>query len=211
MPNDTAKRAANELRSKDPKLMLTLEGNVISAKEYSWVSGGLIGCDALLTDGSRRLFAVNESPTELEFYGLDDLIRTIPFEKKRLLVFEATGLDERDELPWLKYDSTGEPAERQVEADLLDAWLAKIITFDDERYYSWGSRTASQFAPGFELMSLLSAKDRNDLGLHEVDQGGPASSVPCVAMTASIEKFNKLMEKLHLPYVMLDNEGAIES
>jgi hypothetical protein len=60
-------------------------------------------------------------------------------------------------------------------------------------------------------MSLLNAKDRDDLGLYEADLGGPASSVPCVAMTASIEKFNQLMEARRLPYVMIDDEGASES
>jgi hypothetical protein len=35
-------------------------------------------------------------------------------------------------------------------------------------------------------MNLLSAEDRNDLGLRSVDRDGPASSVPCVAMTASV-------------------------
>jgi hypothetical protein len=60
-------------------------------------------------------------------------------------------------------------------------------------------------------MGLLSAKDQNDLGLREVDRGGPASSVPCVAMTASVQKFNQLMEARRLPYVMVDDEGVIES
>ena len=210
MANGTANREARELSS-EPKLMLTLDKGVISAKEFSWVSNGLIGCDALQTDGSRRLFAENAHPTELEFYGLDESIRTLPFAEKKLMVFKATGLDDRDELPWLECDSTGEPIEGQVEFDLLDAWLDKIITFEDERYYSWGSRTASQYAPGFELMNLLSAKDQNDLGLREVDRGGPASSVPCVAMSASVQKFNQLMEARRLPYVMVDDEGAIES
>ena len=67
-----------------------------------------------------------------------------------------------------------------------------------------------EFTPGFELMGLLSA-NQNDLGLREVDRGGPASSVPCVAMTASVQKFNHLMEARRLPYVMVDDEGAIES
>jgi hypothetical protein len=191
--------------------MLTLDSRAISAKEFSWVSGGLIGCDALQTDGSRRLFAENEHPTELEFYGLDASVRALAFADKKQLALKATGLDDQDQLPWLEYDSSGNLIAGQVEADLLDAWFDKTITGDDERYYTWGSRTASQFAPGFEVMNLLDAKDRNDLGLHEVDLGGPASSVPAVAMTESLEKFNKLMEERSLPYVMVDDEGAVES
>jgi hypothetical protein len=210
MANNTANKEAGELSSEDPKLMLTLDEGVISAKEFSWVSGGLIGCDALQTDGSRRLFAENAGPTELEFYGLDESIRTLAFAEKKLRVFEATGLADGDELPWLEYDSKGEPVEGQVESDLLDAWFDKIVPDSDDRYESWGSRTASQYAPGFELMDLLSAKDRNDLGLCEVDRGGPASSVPCVAMTASVQKFNQLMKARRLPYVMVDAKGPIE-
>jgi hypothetical protein len=76
------------------------------------------------------------------------------------MVFKATGLDDRDVLPWLEYDSAGEPIEGQVESDLLDAWFDKTIPFDDPRYESWGSRTASQYAPGFELMGLLGPKTR---------------------------------------------------
>jgi hypothetical protein len=112
--------------SEDAKLMLTVEGNVISAKEFSWVSGGLMGCAALQTDGSRRLFAVNDEPTELEFYGLDKSIRTLAFKDRKLLVFEAAGLDDRDELPWLEYDNSGAPVEGQIETDLLDVWLDKV-------------------------------------------------------------------------------------
>jgi hypothetical protein len=211
MANTTANKEARELSS-DPKLMLTLdEAGVISVKEFSWVSGDLIGCTALQTDGSRRLFAENASPTEREFYGLDESIRTLAFAEKKLRVLKATGLgDDRDELPWLEYDSNGEPVEGQVESDLLDASFDKIVSSWDDRYESWGARTASQYAAGFELMDLLSAKDRNDLGLCEVDWGGPASSVPCVAMTASVQKFNQLMEARRLPYVMVDDKGPTE-
>jgi hypothetical protein len=85
------------------------------------------------TDGSSRLFAEDENPTELEFYGLDESIRTLALEKEKLLVFKATGLDDRDELPWLEYNSAGNPVEGQNESDLLDARLGKPITFEDER------------------------------------------------------------------------------
>src|SRR5262249_24608394 len=126
MANNTAANAEREARNtKEPKLLLTLEDNVISAKEYSWVSGGLIGCTALMTDGSRRLFAENENPTELEFYGLDESIRPLALDEKKRRIFEATGFVERDELPWLEYDSEGNHVEGQDEAYLLDAWLSK--------------------------------------------------------------------------------------
>jgi hypothetical protein len=128
-----------------PKLMLTLEGNVIAAKQFSWVSDDyLIGCTALLTDGSKRLFAEVACPTESQFYGLDDSIHALRFEEKRKLVFNATGLDDRDELPWLENDNAGNPIDGQVESDLLAAWLLKTVTFSDARHEYWGSRTTSQ-------------------------------------------------------------------
>ena len=139
------------------------------------------------------------------------MVRTFSFEEKKLRVLEATGLDDRDELPWLSYDSSGDLVVGQIESDLLDAWLDKEITLEDERLDSWGAYEASQFSPGFELMGLLDDKDRNYLGLHVVDQGGPASSVPCVSMTSAVDIFNRLMELRRLPYVMVDDEGAIES
>jgi hypothetical protein len=196
-----------------PTLMLTLEGKgkVICAKQFSWVSDGLIGCVAFCTDGSGRLFAEVEHPTESQFYGFDESIHTLPFEEKKQRVCDVTGLDERDELPWLEYDEVGNPIEGQVEAKLLEAWLLKTITFDDERYYTWGSRTASQYAPGFEIMNILNAADRENLGLYQVDLGGPGSTVPCVAMTASIDRFNQIMKVCNLPYIMVDDEGPNEA
>lgn len=192
-----------------PKLMLTLDGNVISAKEFSWVSGELMGCAALLTDGSKHLFTEVAFPTEAQFYFLDELIHALPFEEKKKMVLEATGLDDRDELPWLKYDDTGNPIDEQIEPDLLKAWLVKTVS--DDRLEYWGSHTASQYAPGFEIINSLDATDSRSLGLHEVDLGGPASSVPCVAMTASIHEFNQIMQARGLPYVMIDDEGPIET
>jgi hypothetical protein len=136
-----------------PKLMLTLEdGNVISAKKFSWVlSGEVCGCVALLTDGSERLFT-EAFPTESQYYGLDESIHALPFEEKRKRVLEATGLDNRDELPWLKYDDAGDPIDEQIEPDLLEAWLFKTVSATDARNEYLGSYTASQYAPGFDLV-----------------------------------------------------------
>jgi hypothetical protein len=176
-----------------PKLMLTLDGNAISAKEFWWVSGELCGCAALLTDGSERLFTEVAFPTEAQFYFLDESIHALPFEEKRKMVLEVTGLDDRDELPWLKYDDAGNTIDEQIEPDLLEAWLFKTVS--DDRLENWGSHTASQYAAGFEIINSLDATDSRSLGLHEVDLGGPASSVPCVAITASIDEFNQMMDR----------------
>ena len=101
-------------------------GNIIAAREFEWVSDdNLIGCKALLTDGSERLYTEVACPTESEFYYLDDSIHALPFEEKRKLVLAATGLDDREELPWLEYDSDGSLKDGQVESDLLEAWLLR--------------------------------------------------------------------------------------
>jgi hypothetical protein len=130
-------------------------------------------------------------------------IRRSPQRRRR-----ATGLDDRDELPWLEYDNAGNSIHGQIEPDLLEAWLFKTVS--DDRLENWGSHTASQYAPGFEIINSLDATDSRSLGLHEVDLGGPASSVPCVAITASIDEFNQMIRARGLPYVMVDDEGPIE-
>jgi hypothetical protein len=62
--------------------------------------------------------------------------------------------------------------------------------------------------PGFEIINSLDATDSRSLGLHEVDLGGPASSVPCVAMTASIDEFNQMMQVRALPSAGLRNAAT---
>lgn len=196
----------------DPaKILLTLYNGIIAARRFRWVSGGLIGISAMQTDGSTRLYAVDEEPTKLIFLGLDENILCLPYnEIKKILLTKLYLMDELDELPWLNYDKDGLLAEGQVEAEAVVAWLKSKVSIDDDGYENWGAQSASEYAPGFEIMCQLSHQDIENLGLREVDLGGPASSVPAVAIQATVDEFNSLMNLRKLPYFAQDCEMGEE-
>jgi hypothetical protein len=193
------------------KLLLTLYNGIIAARRFRWISGGLLGIDAMQTDGSSRLFAVTDEPTELMYLGLDENVLSLPYSKlKEILSHIFRPIDESDELPWLSYDDHGNPIAGQVESEAIIKWLTRKVEIGDERYESWGARSASEYAPGFEIMRSLSQLDIDTLGLREVDLGGPASSVPAISTHASINEFNNLMNLRKLPYVVVDDEISEE-
>lgn len=193
-----------------PKVMLTLDGSAISVKRFSWLSGEYIGCLALRTDGSYVAFSEKASPTEAEYYGLDDMPQSLSFDEKKIFVMEAIGISDEDEIPWLADDNDRASFSLERERLLLDEWLNREIPITDDRLYVWGERTASQYAVGFKIVKALKESDRIALGLREIDLGGPASSVPAVAMKATIEEFNRTMQANELPYLLIDDEGPLE-
>jgi hypothetical protein len=65
----------------EPKMMLTLEGNVIAAKEYSWLSDDLMGCAVSLTDDSKRLLPRQRAPQRPS--STIWKIRSTPFHLKK--------------------------------------------------------------------------------------------------------------------------------
>jgi hypothetical protein len=64
------RRGAVVADNPESKVLLTLENGAIVAKEYTWVSNGIMGIAALCEDGTCRLFAVDENPTYGQFYGI---------------------------------------------------------------------------------------------------------------------------------------------
>jgi hypothetical protein len=54
----------------ESKVLLALEHDVIVAKRYQWVGGGIVGIAALCEDGASRLFVVDENPTYREYYDI---------------------------------------------------------------------------------------------------------------------------------------------
>jgi hypothetical protein len=189
--------------------LLTREENIIVAKQYSFVYGDEIGIAALCDDGSKEFFTEKAHPTYREYYQIhvqDD----VTLETKKLAVSEATGWTYDEEFPWIDTDSSGDALPGTDTDERLTKWLNSQIIDDYNLLEHWGSRTASQYAPGFVLMWSLSSKEAKKLQMREADLGGPASSVPCVASGASLEALNRVIAKKGLPFVFIDDEGSIE-
>lgn len=188
------------------KVLLTLyDGEVIVAKRFGFLSGELMGVRALCDDGTFRLFAVKSNPTNAEFHDIQ-AAADATYEEKKKAVEEATGWESEDELPWL--DIEGDDEDDDGATNLLErinTWLESEVELDELE--CWGARKAGEYVPGFELMDALSVDERDLLGLREQDMGGPASSVPCVTTTASLEELNGMIERKKLPFVFVDEVG----
>jgi hypothetical protein len=188
-------------------VLLTREDSAIVAKQYSWLGGGVIGIAALCDDGSTQFFVENENPTRREYYGIE-VPDDVGYEKRKQAVIEVTGWEYPEEFGWIETDENGDAVPGTETDDRLTAWLNG--TLDDYLLENWGSRSASEYAPGFVLLSSLSKEEMTRLGMREGDRGGPASSVPYVYCDASLEELNRVIAQNDLPFIFIDDEGPSE-
>ena len=182
--------------SAEPKVLLTFEdGDIIVAKRFGHAGKGLIGVTAACDDGSRRLFAVNANPSNAELWRIEVGAAASYEEKREAIEWTMKELDERgDDVPDL---STLEQ---------IDAWLLAEAPMDEYQLQEWAEE-ANQYAPGFAIQEALTSEERKALGLRVQDLGGPASSVWCVSITASMDEMNKLLAAKKLPFIFVDDEG----
>jgi hypothetical protein len=183
--------------SDEPKVLLTLEeGDIIVCKRFGYLGDNLIGVIAGCDDGSERLFAVDAEPTNAQFYDFK-LAADASYEEK-LKAIESVLEDIEDRGGDVPDTST---------LELIDAWLnAKKELEEDYELEEWGSKV-SPYAPGFAIEEALTAEEAKALGLRQQDMGGPASSVPCVSTTASLDELNRILAAKKLPFVFIDDEG----
>ena len=111
------------------------------------------------------------------------------YEKRKQAVAEATGWEYPEEFGWIRADENGVSRPGAETDEKLTAWLNAELTGEAARD-NWGSRTASEYAPGFVLLCSFSKEEITRLGMREGDGGGPASSVPYVYCDASLEELN---------------------
>jgi len=191
----------------ESKVLLTLEDGVIVAKRYRYVSGGLMGADVLCEDGTWKLYAVDDNPTNSEYYGID-LPPGSTYEETRKAVLDATGWSFDEEFRWAKTDEKGDLIPGTDTEERLLTWLNSPVDRCDLE--TWGDRECGEYAPGFELMASLPVEDVKRLGFRERDLGGPASSVPCVSTRASVAELNAVITAHGLPFLVVDDEGPQE-
>jgi hypothetical protein len=195
-------------KKKSPRVLLTLDDRVISAKWFSYVwSSHSEGTRALCEDGSSEFYLDIAHPTHKQFYGVE-VSNDAPYADKKQAIREATGWDFDEEFQWLKTDAEGNAIPETDTLQTITDWLNAEIDLDKLEY--WGQRTMSQYAPGFSFMSALSSSEIEALRLREADLGGPASSVPCVSTSATVEELNRVIAQRGLPFLFVDADGAEE-
>ena len=190
-----------------PRVLLKLENGIVVAKEYSFVSGGLIGIRALCDNGDTKLYAVDANPTYSQFYGID-IAPSATFELLRKTSLNATGLSEADELPWVDYERSGNAIPGTDTAERLMGWLSSCLGHNDDLLEGWGQQEAGEYAPGFELMWALPKSEIKRLKMREADLSGPASTVLCVRTGASAEDLNAAIAAASLPFLLVNDVGS---
>lgn len=200
-----------------PRMLLTLDGGAVAAKYfallYSDEPGSLIdvvGIAAELEDGTNAsLVCENLNPTFRDYYGIrvsDDAT----YEDKKAAIRDATGWADFDEFPWVEIDETGEAIPGTDSDVSISRWLDQPID-DQELYIDWITRNVpDRYTPGFDIYRRLQPSEITELGLKCADLGGPASSVPCVSTSATIERLNAVLSRASLPYVFSDDAGSEE-
>jgi hypothetical protein len=182
--------------SDEPKVLLTLEeGDIIVCKRFGYPGGNLIGVVADCDDGSKRLFAVDAEPTNAQFYDIK-VASDASYEEKLKAIESA--LEE--------IDDRGEDVPDTSTLEQINAWLNAEAAMDEYQLEEWGGKV-SPYAPGFAIEEALTVEEAKALGLRQQDMGGPASSVPCVSTTASLDELNKILAAKKLPFVFIDDEG----
>jgi hypothetical protein len=184
-----------------------LFAGVIAAQEWTDVqSADELGIAARCDDGTNAFYVDKARPTFRDVFAIT-VADTAPYDEKRKAVLEATGWDFPEEFLWLSTDDEGEVIPGTDTDETLTGWLNSEVTYGDD--YScgllerWSSHTSTIYAPGFALMNSLTGAEIRELGLRHADLGGPASSVPCVASTATIEKLNQVLSARGLPFVFV--------
>jgi hypothetical protein len=198
MDNATEFQRGNGM-SDEPNVLLTFEdGDIIVAKRFSFVSGGRMGGSVLCDDGSRRLVAVNATPTNAEIYGVE-VAADANYEEKRIAIEPAI-----EEL-----GDRGEDVPDLSTLAQINEWLNAEMEMDEFQMQEWG-QNVSQYGPGLAIQEALTFDEEKALGLRQQDLGGPMSSVWCVSTTTSIDELNKVLAAKELPFVFIDDEGPEE-
>ena len=196
-----------------PRVLLTLDRyGVISANHYSFIDdrGVSVECE----DGSSEFYTVEGNPTIADYYEIciaDDAT----YEEKKQALLAATRWEFEDEFGWLELDEFGEVIPGTDTDESITKFLRRpLLDFGREpyidMYYGFGSRTSTQYTPGFLIWDALNDEERKELQLRNSDLGGPASSVPCISTKASIDELNEALEHYALPFVFVDEEGSEE-
>ena len=197
------------------RVLLTLEGQIISAKYFSYVcdeDGDCCGVCVVAENEDSASYVVDGNPTVADYYGID-VADDAPYDDKKQAVLAATGWTSEEEFDWLETDAQGEVVPGTDTDEMITQWLRRPLReFGCEPYidfyFSYGSRTSTQYTPGFLILDSLSAEEREALQIKESDLGGPASSVPCVSTKASIHELNLALKRHGLPFVFVDDEGS---
>lgn len=189
----------------DAPIELVLENNVLVAREFSLIEGadGESGVSVRCSDGSCSCYVQSMQPTEREFHDIKLPQRRILYARKRALVIDQADLDP-DNLPWVEYNSAGIPVPGTDSAARLEAWLDERVS--GERLENWIDGRISEYGVALDILEALPAAVLTVLGLREVNLGGPASSVPALQMTGSPERFNWIMRKHKLPFVIISED-----
>jgi hypothetical protein len=196
-----------------PRVLLTLDNRrVISAKYYSFVNdcGVSVGCE----HESIEYYTVEGNPTIADYYEIH-VADDATYEEKKQALLAATGWDFEDEFGWLEVDESGEVIPGTDTDESITNFLRRpLLDFGCEpyidMYYDFGSRTSTQYTPGFIIWDALNEEEREVLKLRNSDLGGPASSVPCISTLASIDELNEALERHGLPFVFVDDDGSEE-
>jgi hypothetical protein len=182
--------------SNEPKVLLTFEdGDIIVAKRFRFLNDKLMGISARCDDGSQRLFAVNTSPTNAEFYGVKVAADASYEEKLKAIEPAMEELNDR-----------GEVVPDLSTLAQINKWLNAGMQMDEYQMQEWGENV-SQYGPGLTIQEALTFDEQKALGMRQQDLGGPASTVWCVATSASIDELNKMLAAKKLPFVFIDEEG----
>lgn len=185
--------------SDETKVLLTFEnGDIIVAKRFGYAYGDVMGIVAACDDGSKRSFFVSAEPTNAELYGIKIAANAGYEEARKALEPILEELEDRGvEMP----DTST--------LQRIDEWLKAEAQMDENQMEDWGG-SVSQYSPGFAIFEALTFEEHDALGLRTCDLGGPASSVPCVSTTASLEDLNKVLAAKKLPFVFIDEDGPEE-
>lgn len=196
------------------KVLLILVDQIITAKHYSYIFGDtnqdyLGVCVATENDDS-VMYCIEDSPTIADYYGIA-VDHDASYGEKKQAILSATGWGHKEEFEWLFPDHDGlAPAKPDTDQTITE-WLRKPLAKCMREpyldfYYGLLAREASEHTPGFLILRSLPSEARMELGIAEVDKGGPASSVPCVKALASIKDLNLAMEYHKLPFAFTQDD-----
>lgn len=206
-PHPLRRGQRRQRESPGAKVLLGLYQGVVAAHDWTDVqSEEEVGIAALCDDGSLALYVDKARPTYADVLGIA-IEDAASYEARRAAVIDAIGWDMAEEPPWLDTDEQGEVMPAADTAESLTRWLNSELGSDD---YSmnllerWASHSSTIYAPGFSLAHSLTPEEAKGLGIRCADLGGPASSVPCVATTATMEKLNEVISAKGLPFLVVE-------
>ena len=133
-----------------------------------------------------------QTPTNLQYYERDNKGFTqLPITNQIEHVCDDYECDPENG-PWVIASETTLSGH-----DQFRNWLQQEV---DPLYLEHWAPEYTQYLPGFEILRSLNKKQRDILGLREVDLGGPASSVPAVICGAPAELLQQVLDSTALPF-----------